>query len=261
MQELIEIPDYLEELHREAQALAAELAGRLEPLGKRDWTAAKVDFLALDPPCVHFIHDGFLKYLHDDKIVRIYYSGDLLPPQTSLPSGESRLFGEFGTETTAVPVDAFERALAAEPALLSKWNRFVALDGRILHVLCALHMHVTARPKIVVRHFKEGDLIIRQGERPDAIYLMIEGEAEAKVGEVAVGRIAANEIFGEISFLTDKERTADVRALSRCLVQSIDEEEFLRLIRVKPQLAVDVARTLARRVMDMNSRVVGANVT
>ncbi len=262
MQELIDIPDYLEALHRESQEVAARILAAVAPLGRRDLIDARVDLLALAPPAVRFLHDGFLKYLHDGKIVRIYLGGDLIIPQTDRPSGGTTLTSDFATEATSIPLPEFRRALATAPTLLEEYERFLALDHRILHVLCALHMASPAKPRVVVRHFKPGETIIRQGDRPDAIYLLIEGEAAAMIdGGIEVGRIAPGEIFGEISFLTDHARIADVVARERCLVQAIDEEEFLRLIRVKPQLAVDVARTLARRVMALNTRVAAHEVT
>lgn len=255
MQELIEIPPFLEALHVEAQRLAAELAAALTPLGRREWHDAKVDLLALDPVAAYYIHDGFLKYLVDGKIVRVYYTGDLVPPQTRLPSGDAQLFGEFGTETTAVPVRNLLLALRADPALHAKWNDFSAIDNRILHVLCALHMSAKSKPRVVVKSFRAGEVVIKEGSKPDAIFLLIEGEAAVTVKSIEVGRVHSGEIFGEVSFLTDHPRTATVIASARCMVQAIDEEEFLRLIRVKPQMAVDVAKTLARRLMELNERV------
>lgn len=63
-----------------------------------------------------------------------------------------------------------------------------------------------------------GDVVIRQGMKDDALYLLHQGEVaiemnEGWIGTTTVARLDAGTFVGEIGFLTGRERTATVRAV------------------------------------------------
>ena len=66
-----------------------------------------------------------------------------------------------------------------------------------------------------------GDRIVRQGERGDALYVLLSGIAEVSLDEAPetpVAILGAGDPFGEIGFLTDEPRTANVVARAPCEV-------------------------------------------
>jgi CRP-like cAMP-binding protein len=101
--------------------------------------------------------------------------------------------------------------------------------------------------------FQPGQELFRQGDPGDAAYLIISGEAdvvaETPAGEVPVAKVGQNAVVGEIAILCDVPRTATVRAGTRLETLKIEKEHFLRLLREFPNIAVEVMRELADRLL------------
>ncbi len=101
------------------------------------------------------------------------------------------------------------------------------------------------------RRVAKGDLVIREDEPGDEMYLVLAGRLEAKVGDRSVRVMGPGETFGELALLRDSpKRTASVIALedSRLCVISrrLLEEE---LSATKPWMST-LLRTLAGRFED-----------
>jgi voltage-gated potassium channel len=65
--------------------------------------------------------------------------------------------------------------------------------------------------------------------------------------------LGPGESFGELSLLTDHDRAARVRAKTpiRCL--AISRHDFQGILESEPRLAVDMLRTLAKRLVEFTS--------
>lgn len=76
--------------------------------------------------------------------------------------------------------------------------------------------------------FREGTVIVREGDAPDAAYIINQGTCEAYKTETGVRRslrrMGAGEVFGETSIFTSQPRTASVVALSDVEVTEITLE-------------------------------------
>jgi CRP-like cAMP-binding protein len=110
-----------------------------------------------------------------------------------------------------------------------------------------------------------GDRIVRQGERGDALYVLLSGVAEVVLDEdpdVPVAVLGAGDPFGEIGFLTEDPRTANVVARSPCEVLVLSGSFFHRFIAKEPAVAAKVllnlARVLAGRLTSATRRGHGA---
>jgi CRP-like cAMP-binding protein len=101
-----------------------------------------------------------------------------------------------------------------------------------------------------------------QGDRADAAYLIIEGEADIVVdtpsGPLTIATLGANEIVGEMAILCDGPRTATVRAKTRLVALRIAKDPFMRMIREFPNMAVSIMRELAHRLELTNNQLRGA---
>jgi serine/threonine-protein kinase len=101
--------------------------------------------------------------------------------------------------------------------------------------------------------FKEGDWIIREGERGDCAYIIVSGRCEvSKVHDDGERRIlremGPKDVFGETAILADVPRTADVRALERSVLMEVRRDLFEREIdRMVPWMGA-FTRTLAHRL-------------
>lgn len=254
----IEIPPHLETRIEEARKIAAELVERLASIGRRKVLDATTDLLTWPEPARVFVHDGFFRFQSEGKLVRFYNPGDLLTAAADPLLPDCTITCDFGTTVTIFPENEFFKAIASDPEAALLWQRHCEHEGRIHLVLAGLYMTEEMRPKMKIRTYKPGEEIIEAGTVGDRIYLLVDGDARAKVDGVEVGQIPSGEFFGEISFLLNQVRNASVEAVSTCMVQVIDEANFILMIRERPSLILNISRALARRINDMNERLKSA---
>jgi CRP-like cAMP-binding protein len=98
------------------------------------------------------------------------------------------------------------------------------------------------------RYFTEGERILRQGFSGSGFYIVLEGEAAARVNGVEVNRLGRGDFFGEISVLLGEPPSADVVALRplRCAVLAGPQvEEF---IVSHPKVAYRMLQAEARKL-------------
>lgn len=84
--------------------------------------------------------------------------------------------------------------------------------------------------------FEEGEMIIKQGDDGDKLFLILEGKAKAtqtpqgSVDPIEVGRMNAGHYFGERSLITREPRAANVIALTPMTCACMDKSGFERLL-------------------------------
>jgi CRP-like cAMP-binding protein/predicted GNAT family N-acyltransferase len=95
---------------------------------------------------------------------------------------------------------------------------------------------------------KPGDPIIRAGEVGSELYVILSGLAEVRIGK-PMRRIALFEpgqVFGEIAFIADIKRSADVIALADSDVLAVSQAYLRKLMKSSPELAAKVLFNLSR---------------
>jgi predicted GNAT family N-acyltransferase len=97
-----------------------------------------------------------------------------------------------------------------------------------------------------MREHRAGEVLARQGERADRIYIIVDGRAEARRQGTVLGRLGEGEIFGEMGLLERTERTADVVLTADSRVVEIDVGRLVRLAEARPRLGKTVMENLAR---------------
>ena len=105
-----------------------------------------------------------------------------------------------------------------------------------------------------------GKHIFRIGEAAKVMYLIIEGEVDLMLGDTVVETAGEGVFIGEMALIDDEPRSASARARSDCRVFPIDEARFQSLIKETPFFALQVMKTLARRLRKMDVRI-GATPT
>ncbi|MBN1964375.1 MAG: cyclic nucleotide-binding domain-containing protein [Anaerolineae bacterium] len=99
--------------------------------------------------------------------------------------------------------------------------------------------------------FKDGNVIISQGEKGDRLYVIGEGQVEVIVGEdPATARTALylgqGQIFGEMALIDYGERSATIRCASdRAVIAVIKREDFEQLCQSDTGIGYVVMRNLA----------------
>ncbi len=90
-------------------------------------------------------------------------------------------------------------------------------------------------------HFEPGEVIFREGDRGDWLYVILDGEVEVLRstpggGETRLSQLGRGECFGEIALVSDRPRSATVRSLTGVNLLAVDREAFHALFSSLPPL-------------------------
>ncbi len=101
-----------------------------------------------------------------------------------------------------------------------------------------------------------GDVLVRQGELADALYIVICGRFSVTrdEGRAHLTEIGPGQPIGEIGFLTGAPRTATVTALRDSLVVKLGRSEFAELAEQHPGIWPSLTATLATRLAATSDR-------
>ncbi|NBD11102.1 cyclic nucleotide-binding domain-containing protein [Corallococcus silvisoli] len=91
------------------------------------------------------------------------------------------------------------------------------------------------------RDVSRGDVIIREGDPTDGLYVVLSGEVEVHKGGHVLSRLKEGELFGEISLLQKTPATATVAAARHTTLLRLPREDFDSLISSHPQVLMLVA--------------------
>jgi CRP-like cAMP-binding protein len=100
----------------------------------------------------------------------------------------------------------------------------------------------------LTRHeIRAGDLLIKQGDSDRTLYLLEQGSLQvfATGGPPGASRIAilrAGAVVGEPGLFSDGPRTANVEAMTPCVVWALRGPRFEELVQRVPTLAIEVLR-------------------
>jgi CRP/FNR family transcriptional regulator, cyclic AMP receptor protein len=114
--------------------------------------------------------------------------------------------------------------------------------------------------------FAESEIIMKEGDMGDSLYIILEGTVEvikslvlSDVGEDDSRESVKNKVFtkidakshavfGEIALLEKCQRTATIRANTNCILYEIKKDDFLQLVETNSPLGCKMLLNLARVV-------------
>jgi CRP-like cAMP-binding protein len=97
-----------------------------------------------------------------------------------------------------------------------------------------------------------GEVLFREGDEGDRMYVVLEGSADILVGDTVVETAGEGGIVGEMALIDDAPRAASVVAASPCRLVAIDRKRFQSLVQSNPAFATHVMKVLADRLRNMN---------
>src|SRR6185369_17278349 len=99
-------------------------------------------------------------------------------------------------------------------------------------------------------NLKRGDVLVRQGEMADALYVVVTGRFSVTVAgrRQMIAEVGPGQPVGEIAFLSGGVRTATVTALRDSLVLRLGRAEFESLSAKSPSIWRTLTLTLSRRL-------------
>ena len=106
--------------------------------------------------------------------------------------------------------------------------------------------------------FARGEMLTRQGEPGDWLYLITAGEVSVRVAvdgglEQEVAQLGPGDFVGEMSLMTGERRSATVVASTGVECYRLDKEAFQDVLRQRPAIAEPVAEVLARRRVELTA--------
>jgi CRP/FNR family cyclic AMP-dependent transcriptional regulator len=105
------------------------------------------------------------------------------------------------------------------------------------------------------RSFGAGEIIITEGTRAGKLFILAEGTVEVVKGDYVISTLEdPGAVFGEISVLLDTVHMATVRTAVPSRFYLVDEP--LEFLRSAPDVALGVARMLAKRLHAMTTYLV-----
>jgi CRP/FNR family transcriptional regulator, cyclic AMP receptor protein len=93
-----------------------------------------------------------------------------------------------------------------------------------------------------------GTVIFRIGDAGNEMYGIVEGSVQLESPTGILVEIGPDEVFGEMAIVDHEERTATATAKTDCVLAVIDSRQFLWLVHETPMFALQVMRTMARRL-------------
>lgn len=106
---------------------------------------------------------------------------------------------------------------------------------------------------VPARDFKAGDVIFRQGDPAQELFIIQSGEVEIRLGNRLLERLPQYSIFGEMALIDSAPRSATAIAASDAKLVPVSEKQFLFLISNTPYFALNVMRVMARRLRAANT--------
>ncbi len=98
--------------------------------------------------------------------------------------------------------------------------------------------------------FPAEHVIVREGETDQDMYLVIEGEARAERGHVAMNPVRLGAEFGALGLLTGQPRAATVKSVTPVVLARLTPLSWRDFTRREPDTALRIVQTLFNQVRD-----------
>lgn len=146
-----------------------------------------------------------------------------------------------------------EAVSAIDEAMKPRWQRLqlVTILRHLFGELDMASLH-SLQDKMEWFHFSNGGVLFRQGDRPDGMYIVVNGRLRITVTtpegtENVIGEIGPGETVGEYGLLTDEARSATVYGVRETNVVRITPAVFEGLLRDYPVAMAQIARIIVER--------------
>jgi len=102
--------------------------------------------------------------------------------------------------------------------------------------------------------FAPGEVIFREGDKADKMYVVLSGEVEVHLQGMVIDTLAQGATFGEMALIDGSPRSATVVAKTSSEVAAINEKTFVLLVDEMPYFALSTMRNLVDRLRRMNEQ-------
>jgi small-conductance mechanosensitive channel/CRP-like cAMP-binding protein len=118
-------------------------------------------------------------------------------------------------------------------------------------------------PGVIVQKFGVGELIVREGDEGDSLFIIRAGTVEvvaAKNGrEVHITDLMAPAFFGEMALMTGEKRSATIRARTDIELLELNRDAFGELFKNHPETAAQMGQVMALRISERSEMLNAAS--
>ena len=102
-------------------------------------------------------------------------------------------------------------------------------------------------------HYKKGEVVYKEGDPPNALFCVLSGRVmvytrDNSGRETALEYLHRGKYFGIISLLTGEPHSVTTKAINDAEILRIEKDNFQKLLKKIPHLALDLSQTLGRRL-------------
>lgn len=173
--------------------------------------------------------------------------GGELEPVTALGRVVAAVTVMLGILLFALPVAILGRGFYDE----IRRRDFVVTFAMVARIPLFAGLDAAALAELVgamrARTVPAGTVVVRKGERGDAMYLVAAGAVEVEIADGQLRRLGEGDFFGEMALLSREPRSATVTAAMRTDLLIIDAVDFLRLCERLPDMRASVEAVAAAR--------------
>ena len=259
----VDLPDDFKLLNQQFRGLVQALFDEIDLVPVRSEVAPTLhgNFRGFDAAKFYRVESGTVSVRYSDRIVYLLEEGDLLLPDIAgTRDADAAVYygSEAGASLSAFTALEFMQKVFSRPSTTKLWTRLlVTYAGMMLRLTAAnSRVDVVTTPGFAV--YEPGEAIITQGERAHYVFNLTAGLADVLVDDVPVGIISPGEIFGAMAALTHADRSATVRARSRCSVVKVPNSQFTDLIRSNPATIHALLTDMANSIVSLNEQLVHA---
>ncbi len=102
----------------------------------------------------------------------------------------------------------------------------------------------------------EGDYPIMEGEQGKHMFVILAGHARISKRSIGIQKViqelGPGEVFGEMSLIESRARSASVKALSSCKLLRINGDDMAKVPSIAAKLYRNIARLLSQRLRHAN---------
>ena len=121
--------------------------------------------------------------------------------------------------------------------------------------MSGIDLRVFAKGAGINLTYGPGDVIFREGDVGDCLYIVQSGSIEMIIHDRVVDHCGPNEAFGFMSVLDGMPRTSTARVCEPTTVSVIDSRKFRFMVDEVPNFAIYIMQAMAHRIRGMGEAI------
>jgi len=98
-----------------------------------------------------------------------------------------------------------------------------------------------------ISEFGKGEVVIQAGEKGDAFFVILSGQARVR-GRPRARLLRAGDYFGEMALIDGRPRSATITAADDLQTMKLPRQAFLKVVRQEPGIALAMMAEMAARI-------------